>query len=165
MLDVDYRPDRAVAAAVLAVSLSSATAAPGGERVCVVSSVAAYEPGAFFKRELPCLLAVLRDIDEPLAAIVIDGYVWLAHGVPGLGAHLHAALGGDVLIIGVAKRPYRDNDAALSVLRGGSETPLFVTAAGCDPTSAAEAVRAMHGAFRIPTLIKLADRICRDAAG
>ena len=38
----------------------------------------------------------------PLEVIIVDGYVALdAGGRPGLGAHLHAALGASVAVIGV----------------------------------------------------------------
>lgn len=33
-----------------------------------------YEPGSFYKRELPCILSLLKDIYKQLDAIVIDGY-------------------------------------------------------------------------------------------
>jgi deoxyribonuclease V len=37
----------------------------------------------------------------------------------------------------------------------------FITAAGCDAELAAENIRAMHGPFRLPTLLKRVDRLCR----
>jgi deoxyribonuclease V len=63
------------------------------ERVRWLPEAAAYQPGRFFDRELPPLLAVLATVD-PLDLVLIDGYVDLdPHGRPGLGAHLHAQLG------------------------------------------------------------------------
>ena len=50
---------------------------------------------------------------------------------------------------------------AEAVLRGGSERPLWVTAAGMDPREACARVREMHGAHRIPTLLKRVDALCR----
>jgi hypothetical protein len=45
-----------------------------------------YQPGAFYKRELPLLLPLIADVDAPIGIIVIDGYVWLSpNGQPGLG--------------------------------------------------------------------------------
>ncbi|MCA9014113.1 MAG: hypothetical protein KDA77_02165, partial [Planctomycetaceae bacterium] len=35
-----------------------------------ILQVAPYEPGSFFKRELPCLLELIHDIDRPLDVIV-----------------------------------------------------------------------------------------------
>ena len=50
-----------------------------------VEDVAPYVPGAFYQRELPCLLEVLRRVEAPLEVVVIDGYVWLsADRRPGL---------------------------------------------------------------------------------
>ena len=52
-------------------------------------------------RELPALLAVIEDLDEPPGLVIVDGYVDLdPDGRPGLGAHLNARLG--VPVIGVA---------------------------------------------------------------
>jgi len=49
------------------------------------------------------------------------------------------------------------------VLRGDSRRPLYVTAAGLDPAAAALHVRSMHGPFRIPTLLKRVDQLCRTS--
>jgi deoxyribonuclease V len=47
------------------------------------------------------------------------------------------------------------------VLRGGSARPLYVTAAGLSADEAARRVRDMHGPYRIPTLLKRVDQLCR----
>ena len=86
-VDVDYRDDGAVAACVLFAGWADET--PAGEHVARVSEVAPYEPGQFYKRELPCLLAVLGPALEAggLEAVVVDGYVWLHdEHTPGLVA-------------------------------------------------------------------------------
>ncbi len=161
-VDVDYRADHAVAACVLATAWTS----PSPADLCVarIDAVAPYEPGAFYKRELPCVLAVLGAVRAPLAAVVVDGYVWLDDAArPGLGAHLHRALGGAIPVVGVAKKPFGERCAAIPVLRGTSAVPLWVTAAGMDPSEAAAQLRAMHGAHRMPTLLTRVDRLCRDA--
>jgi deoxyribonuclease V len=121
-------------------------------------SAAAYEPGRFFERELPYLRAALASFGEPIELAIVDGYVWLADGVPGLGAHLHAAIG--VPVIGVAKTAYAGSNA-IAITRGESANPLFVTAVGLDAQVAADHVVAMHGPFRIPTLLKRADSLAR----
>ena len=95
--------------------------------------------------------------------IVIDGYVWLGHERPGLGAHVHAALDGRSAIVGVAKHRFKSATTAIPVLRGTSRQPLFITAAGIAPATAAAAVTSMHGPHRIPTLLKRVDRLSRDA--
>jgi deoxyribonuclease V len=84
-------------------------------------------------------------------------------GKPGLGGHLHAALGGGIVIVGVAKTAYRGG-VALAITRGQSQSPLFVTAAGLDAARAAELVRAMHGPFRLPDLLKRVDLLARGLA-
>lgn len=162
-IDVAYGPSGAAAAVVLFRAF--ADAAPVTSRVVHLADVAPYEPGAFYKRELPCVLAALAAAGARVETVVIDGYVWLsADGRPGLGARLHEALGGGVVVIGVAKTTFAGSAFAESVIRGGSVKPLFVTAAGVDPATAAGWIRAMHGPHRIPTLLQRVDRLCRDAA-
>lgn len=132
------------------------------ERVLPVERVEPYQPGQFYRRELPCLLAVLAT--GPAADIVIvDGYVWLEdESHPGLGAHLHRALDGKVAVIGVAKTSYQDSRLARQVRRGSSRKPLYITTAGIDPALAADQISRMHGPHRLPTLLKRVDRLCRD---
>lgn len=98
----------------------------------------------------------------PARAVIIDGYVWLGAGRSGLGAHLYDALGQRIAVVGVAKRRFHGAGDAVPVLRGTSQVPLFVTAVGIDLAEAAEGVRRMHGAHRIPTLLKRVDRLSRD---
>lgn len=160
-VDVDYRDHEAVAACVLFRAWADAVDA--GEEVEHVARVEPYRPGEFYRRELPCLLAVLGKVQGPLEAVVIDGYVWLGDETsPGLGGHLYAALGGTVPVIGVAKTGFAGVRVARPVVRGTSRRPLWVTAAGLDPDTAARHVAAMHGPFRIPTLLKRVDWLCRS---
>jgi deoxyribonuclease V len=124
---------------------------------------AAYEPGAFYKRELPLLLSIIADFDERIRVIVIDGYVWLdASSQTGLGGHLFASLGRGIPVIGIAKTRYGNDTWSIPVLRGASQRPLFVTSAGIEPNKAAECVRLMHGDHRIPTIVSLVDRAARN---
>jgi len=95
--------------------------------------------------------------------VIVDGYVWLdANGTPGLGGHLYEALAGKVTVVGVAKTVFRGAGWAIPVTRGSSAVPLFVTAAGIDPKRAAEELKVMHGPYRLPTLLKRVDRLCRQ---
>jgi deoxyribonuclease V len=161
-VDVDYRSDRSVAACVLFRQWADDVAA--GELVHFIDGVEPYQPGQFYKRELPCLLGVLRQVAEPLTAVVVDGYVWLQDdSTPGLGGHLYHALGETVPVIGVAKTRFASAGAAREVLRGGSQRPLFVTAVGLDVGDAARCVESMHGAFRVPTLLRRVDQLCRSS--
>jgi deoxyribonuclease V len=156
-VDVDYRENGAIAAGVAFGRWEDA--APAWEIVERIAEVAEYEPGAFYKRELPCLLALLQRAPEPVRALVIDGYVWLGDGKPGLGAHLHHATG--LPVIGVAKTCFR-SASAREVVRGTeARRPLYVTAVGIQSTEAAEQIRTMHGEHRLPTLLKRVDSLCR----
>lgn len=130
-----------------------------------VSHVAAYEPGAFYKRELPCLLAVLQQVDLSLLdTIIIDGYVFLDNeGKKGLGAQLHEALALKVPVIGVAKTSFYQNRGALTVFRGESKSPLFVTAIGMDANDAAHCIQLMPGGHRMPALLQQLDRLTKEA--
>src|SRR5438105_2524304 len=101
-VDVDYRGDGAVAACVLFRDWADATSA--AEHVRRIERVEPYQPGQFYKREMPCLMAVLAEVAEPLETVVVDGYVWLAdESPPGLGAHPFDALAAAVPVVGVAK--------------------------------------------------------------
>ena len=110
------------------------------------------------------MLAILAEVTAAtpgltLTTVVVDGYVTLdEHGTPGLGGHLHAALGERVAVIGVAKTSFRGSGFATPVLRGTSARPLWVTAMGTAVEPAARRVAAMHGEHRIPTLLGLVDR-------
>ena len=70
-------------------------------------------------------------------------------------------LGRAVPVIGVAKTRFAGATVAREVCRGMSNTPLFVTAAGLAVEAAARNIQAMHGQFRLPTLLKRVDQLCR----
>jgi deoxyribonuclease V len=163
-VDVDYRLAEVVTACVGVHDWGDA--APAIESVTrTVGPAPEYESGAFYRRELPYVVAAIAALSLTPHVIVVDGYVWLAPERPGLGAHLHAALGGGIEIVGVAKRPFEGAVSAIPILRGVSRQPLFVTAIGTDVAAAAAAVRGMHGEHRIPTVLKRVDRLARDAPG
>jgi deoxyribonuclease V len=162
-LDVAY----ADAAAAVAGALIPSWDAKGASKIVARrfdSTPASYEPGAFYKRELPLLLSIISELGDPIDVIVIDGYVWLsADSQPGLGGHLFASLGRRAPVIGIAKTRYRNDTWSIPVLRGASQQPLFVTSAGIDVKEAAQCVGRMHGDHRIPTILTLVDRAARDA--
>ena len=122
---------------------------------------APYVPGAFFERELPYLAAIIARVTDPIELIVVDGYVWLGPARKGLGVHVHERFG--VPVIGVAKTAFAGATPA-QVVRGGSATPLLVTSIGIAQDVAAAHIAAMHGTFRIPTLLKRADSLARGHA-
>lgn len=154
VVDVHYGTTASVVGGVGVPELSVAS---GVEAVHPVEGVpAAYEPGNFYRRELPMLVDFLST--REVTGVLVDGFVWLGPDRKGLGAHLHDALGCPV--IGVAKRGFHEADrVAVPVLRGGSERPLWVTQIGV--VDAAGIVGAMHGPWRNPTLCKRADQLCR----
>ncbi len=164
LLDVHYQGGGAHAACLLADSWESESPAAGYARD--IATVEPYEPGNFYLRELPCLLAVLELLPSQPQAIVIDGYVWLAPGDrPGLGARLYEALERSAPVVGIAKTAFAGLEAChnvMPVLRGTSRRPLFVTAAGMSAVPAAEHVRRMAGPHRIPDLVRLTDRLSRS---
>ncbi len=159
-VDVDYRNTGAQAAAAWFRGWHAAAAEREATRW--FDEVEPYVPGEFFRRELPCLLGVLERGPAP-EIVVVDGYVWLGAGVPGMGAHLHAALGGGTTVVGVAKTRFAGANEAVEVRRGGSQAPLFVTAAGMSAAAAAAGVAAMLGPYRMPTLLKRVDTLARGA--
>jgi deoxyribonuclease V len=125
----------------------------------------AYQPGEFYRRELPLIVSVLAMLPRKPEIVVIDGYVWLGvEDRKGLGAHLHEALGGGCAVVGIAKTKFEGASYwAAQVRRGASESPLFVTAAGMAMEDAVAAVKRMHGEHRIPTLAGRADKLAREA--
>ena len=158
--DVQYAEETALAAGLLFPDWTSDVI----ESVLLkeMSGIAAYEPGNFYKRELPCILSLLEAVEEPLDAIVVDGFATLGSDEKaGLGMHLYDAIGQSVPVIGVAKRSFLDTPEACEVLRGSSEKPLFVTAVGMPLSEAKQYIATRHGNNRIPTLLKRVDQLCR----
>src|SRR5215471_8132707 len=141
-VDVHYLDDGRARAALVAAR-DSRFSLICGANTAVTAEGAPYQPGEFYRRELPPLRAVLPSAGR-LALIMVDGYVDLdAAGRPGLGAHVHAEFG--VPVIGVAKTVFRTATHAVPVLRGRSSRPLYVTAAAMPIEEAAGLVRHMAG--------------------
>jgi deoxyribonuclease V len=160
--DVHYlEAGGASAAAVLFSSYGDAE--PAAEYRRWIPSVAEYVPGSFYQRELPCLLALLDNIREPIHEILVDGFVNMGRR-RGLGYHLFNALNGRTPVIGVAKSRFKGS-SGVEVFRGGSQQPLYVTSAGIDLQIASEKIKRMHGNYRIPTLLKRVDILARERSG
>ena len=156
--DVKYHNDgSATAAGVLFAAWSDH--APRRVFTVPIARVEDYESGSFYKRELPCLQALLGVVDADVRIIVVDGYVDLGEK-PGLGRYLYNALQGTTAVVGVAKRSFRDAGGR-AVYRADSTRPLHVTAAGMPLDEAARCVAAMHGAHRMPTLLRRVDALSR----
>jgi deoxyribonuclease V len=107
-VDVHYA-ERSVITAVVGFSSWSASTSVVELLVRSDSPPARYEPGGFYRRELPHLLAAVQQVEarHPCDAIIVDGDVWLDAGEPGLGARLYEALGRRAAVIGVAKSAWR----------------------------------------------------------
>jgi deoxyribonuclease V len=161
-LDVHYEKDRAIAACVVFDEWGDS--APTNLFRRVVPKALKYRPGRFFERELPSLLAVLELADQPFDTVVLDGYVHLRAGAgKGLGTHLHESLPYSPIVIGVAKNPLKIADRFTPIYRGKSMKPLFISAIGCSTSHAARSIAGMHGAYRIPTLLKIADQYAKSS--
>lgn len=120
-----------------------------------------YEPGNFRKRELPYLEALAGAIaaEHSITSILIDGYVWLGDRA-GLGCHLFDSLDRRIPIIGVAKTRFRSAPAR-ELRRGTSQLPLMITSIGVEIEQAVRLISVMHGAHRIPTLLRRVDQLAR----
>ena len=159
-LDVHYADPRAAAACVV---LSSWQASKPEEcAVRTIDNVLPYEPGAFYRRELPCLEEALKALHRVPEILVVDGYVWLGQGKKGLGAYLFEAIGSLGAVVGVAKTSFIGAEPVGKVFRGQSRRPLFVSAVGMNLAEACAHVEEMHGKFRVPWAISEVDRLARE---
>lgn len=162
-IDVHYKDSNAKAVGALIQNWGDAAAVQHVIRY--IDSVEEYVPGAFYKRELPCIMDVLNQVDlTSVSYIVIDGFVVLDDdGKPGLGAYVYESIQSKVPVIGVAKSNFYQNlKNVIPVLRGESNNPLYVTAIGADLQQAADYIKGMHGEFRLPTVLKELDRITKE---
>ncbi len=132
----------------------------------IIHEINEYESGAFYKRELPCLLSILQKIElnPEKDLLLIDGYVHLSNeGKLGLGGHLYEALDQSIPIIGVAKNDFVSLEKGkIAVFRGVSKKALFVTAVGIDLEEVSQKIKDMHGENRMPTILKLVDQKSRE---
>lgn len=158
-IDVHYKNDGSASAGAVVFADYSDTKAYRTYYINDIRVTAGYVPGQFYKRELPCIMAIFGVIEEEIDTVIVDGYVDLGKN-PGLGRHLWKALDSKKKIIGVAKKPFRRSDA-VRVFRGKSRQPLYITVAGMQQAEAAALIAGMHGKFRIPALIREADALSR----
>jgi len=162
LVDVHYDngADLAGAAAIVAQDWSSTHSSHS--MTTLHHGLEEYRPGQFYKRELPCILPLLKEIMNytNVSTIVIDGYVDLKSGQAGLGRQLHDTLKHRAEVVGIAKNYFSDTNA-LPVYRGLSRRSLWVSSTG-DTNLAAKYVSAMAGEYRIPTLVKQVDSLARE---
>jgi len=160
-IDVYYYEEHANVAGVLFNWLDTV---PQSSITTTVHNIAPYVPGQFYKREMPCILKLLEQVDlEQLEAVLVDSHVYITNNKDyGLGGHLWEALGGKTPIIGVAKRSFHNTDkVTIPITRGKSANPLYVSAIGMETTAAAQLVTEMVGEYRIPKLLKIVDELSR----
>ncbi|WP_316824030.1 endonuclease V [Pedobacter miscanthi] len=131
----------------------------------IVVGIEDYISGEFYKRELPCILNLIAKIDlTNVEFIIVDGFVYLDDDKKlGLGGHLYEKLGQKIPVIGVAKSDFAAiHNNKKAVLRGESKKPLFLTSIGIDLQEASNFIKAMHGDFRIPKLLKDLDILTKN---
>jgi len=126
-----------------------------------VNDVADYEPGQFYKRELPCILQLLQQANlNTLEAIIVDGHVYIDNNKAyGLGGHLWEDLGQKIPVIGIAKKAFHNTEqVSTPVYRGQSQNPLYVSCIGISVQEALAKVQLLHGDYRMPTILKVLDQ-------
>ncbi len=132
----------------------------------IIERVSDYEPGAFYKRELPCILSLLKKIDpDKVDYIIVDSFVLLNDlGKLGLGGYLYNELDKKIPVIGVAKSGFHENKKNVrELLRGNSKKPLFISAIGLELGQAYEMIKSMHGTYRMPTLLQILDTKTKES--
>lgn len=161
VIDVDYGEKEAYVAGVFAEEVHSAESC--GFLRLKVKNYGDYESGQFYKRELPCVKAILEKVNPRiLDFIIVDGYADFGTERVSLGQAVYGAYG--IPTIGIAKKACQycvllDTE----VFRGSSRSPLFVTSYGITQEEAKSIVREMSGKNRLPYLVKLADSYARGS--
>ena len=164
-LDVYYKDDTAKAVGVI---FNKDAELPVSTAETYLHDIGEYIPGEFYKRELPCLLQVLKQVDlNQIDLIIIDGYVYVDDDLkPGLGFKLWEAIGKKIPVIGVAKTSFATNKSTIvEVLRGTSNNPLYISVVGYDLSKAAELIKGMPGKYRVPDILTVLDRQTKDNWG
>jgi len=156
-IDVDYKKDKALVAGVAFCEKEDKIQ----KYTTQIEDVQEYISGEFYKRELPCILRLLKEHSLKPDCIIVDGYVFLEGNKAGLGKHLYDALDKKVKVIGVAKNPRGETQKEYELLRGKSLKPLFVTSVDIKLEEAKDFIKNMDGEYRIPTQLKLVDSLCR----
>ncbi len=156
-LDVHYRTNQAYSVGFL---FDWNSVHPTQILLSTIENIEEYIPGEFYKRELPCLMAIINQIElNSLEAIIVDGHVYVDNDHNfGLGGKLWDTINKQVPIIGVAKTSFYSNrNTVEEVFRGDSKKPLYVSAVGMDRIEAAKSIQVMQGEFRIPNILKQLD--------
>jgi len=132
-----------------------------------VNEIAPYESGSFYKRELPCIISLLNNIDlTGIEFIVVDSFVYINDDKKlGLAGYLYEYFNGKIAVIGVAKNSFHLNEKNVKkVYRGKSKKPLYISSIGRNLSSAVLFISSMFGDYRFPTLLKTLDQETRNIA-
>ncbi|WP_300366702.1 endonuclease V [Hydrogenimonas sp.] len=160
-VDVCYKNGQACAAGAVFESFGDDTATASYRSVSPILSP--YVSGSFYRRELPPIVRLIEEHGLQPDILIIDGYVFLdGDSKPGLGSYLYDYFNGKTVLIGVAKKRFRELRDGYDLYRGESRRPLFVTSRGIDPAKAKEAIASMAGCDRRPKLLKEVDRFARE---
>jgi deoxyribonuclease V len=163
-IDASYKEDSAYTVGVIFSSWDDTE--PEKIIDCTVKNPGPYIPGEFYKRELKCILELLKLINlEDFDTIIVDGFIWIKKDgelTEGLGARLWQELNNsDLSIIGVAKSPFSDcSEYSCSVYRGTGITPLYVQGVGkkMDNKKAGNIIKNMGGQYKLPDILKTLDK-------
>ncbi len=161
-IDVYYYNEKAKSVGVIFQHWTDAL--PIDIKTSYTHNILAYEPGNFYKRELPCILDLLATVNmSTINTIIIDGHVYVDNmGTYGLGGKLYEALQNTIPIVGIAKNAFAsNNENTIPIQRGDSKKPIYVSAIGMDVHTIALEVQHMHGIFRMPTLLTILDQETR----
>ena len=160
-MDVHYIQDSAVAAGILFNRVDCDQTLL--EKSIKIENIQPYESGSFYKRELPCLTALIDSLDNKPTILIVDGYVYLNNDYKhGLGYYLYTFYNKKIPVIGVAKNNFKENTISKKLCRGTSKKPLYITSVGIDLEDASNIIENMHGTNRFPTLLKKVDSNCRN---
>ncbi|AYN03369.1 MULTISPECIES: endonuclease V [unclassified Flavobacterium] len=161
-IDVHYKEN---IAKIVAILFNWQDETPQNIIVEQIASIEEYISGEFYKRELPCIESILKKVNlDEIKTIIIDGHVYVDNNREfGLGGYTWESLSKEISVIGVAKSSFfRNKNTVKEVFRGESKKPLYVSSIGINLDIAASFIKNMHGAFRIPTLLKELDRITKE---
>lgn len=160
-IDVYYIEDTAKSVGVL---FDWNDAQPQEVIIDMKHGVEEYVPGQFYKRELPCIEALIQKISlEKVETVIIDGHIYVDDSLKyGLGGYVWELLGKKIPVIGVAKNAFHSNKSTVeSIYRGDSKKPLYISVIGMDIKEAVAHLKKMHGDYRFPSILKELDTITK----
>ena len=162
VVDVDYRELSGKGHAAGILCETPYDDRPESIVTAIANHIEEYRPGEFYRRELKCIDAVLEQTDiSQIDMMIVDGYADFGTDTMSLGASVYEKY--RLPVIGIAKNPFKKCVLAdIKVFRGNSLKPLFVTCKGMELEKAKDIVSKMAGEYRIPLLVKAADKAARD---